>query len=487
MREQTNLYARQKLATLRAQNKLGPNSRFKQWRTLTIAETKTFLAIILHKSIIERPSMASHWCSDPVVSCNFCPNVMPRDRFLNIFSMFHINDNSKQKKKGEIDFDALHKVRPLLDDLVRNFKDSYQPGEALTIDEGMCPFRGRVGFKVYMVNKTNKYGIKLYIVAESKTGYIYNFEVYHGRDDKLDNSASAVVKRLLGSLQGKSHTVYGDRFYTSVQLAEELARANTGLVGTVMPNRKGLPKALKEGKLKKGGQIFRRKNDVLALRWKDKRNVWMISTRHTSSMLPVATREGNEKLKPVAVLDYNKHKAGVDLFDQRLSYGALDHKTVKWWRKLAFHCIIMAVSNGCILVNSINEKKLSTPKFIQEVCNALVLQRGERIEDSHGSATIARLSQKHFPNREEMAEGKKKAQIRCVVCSGKQKNITGKAGRKDTFYECSECNNKFPNLLLQSDRVHKSQTTKIKMHYEYSTLYVACNVSGINILSNIKK
>ncbi|XP_047103633.1 piggyBac transposable element-derived protein 4-like [Schistocerca piceifrons] len=262
-------------------------------------------------------------------------------------------------------------------------------------------------------------------------------EVYHGRNDKLDNSASAVVKRLLGSLQGKGHTVYVDSFYTSVQLAKELARANTGLVGTVMPNRKGLPKALKEGKLKKGEQIFRRKNDVLALRWKDKRDVWMISTRHTSSMLPVATREGNEKLKPVAVLDYNKHKAGVDIFDQRLSYGALDHKTVKWWRKLAFHGIIIAVSNGCILHNCINEKKLSTPKFIQEVCTALVSQRGERIEDSHGSATNARLTKKHFPNRVEMAEGKKKAQRRCVVCSGKQKNITGKAGRKDTSYECS--------------------------------------------------
>ncbi|XP_049835005.1 piggyBac transposable element-derived protein 3-like [Schistocerca gregaria] len=249
---------------------------------------------------------------------------MPRDRFLNIWSMFHINDNSKQKTKGEVDFDALHKIRPLLDDLVRNFKESYQPGEALTIDEGMCPFRGRVGFKVYMANKPNKYGMKQYILAESKTGCIYNFEVYHGRHDKLDNSASAVVKRLLGSLQGKGHTVYGDRFYTSVQLAKELVRANTGLLGTVMPNRKGLPKALKEGKLKKGEQIFRRKNDVLALRWKDKRDVWMISTRHTSSMLPVATREGNEKLKPVAVLYYNKHKTGIDL-----SYGALAHKTVK--------------------------------------------------------------------------------------------------------------------------------------------------------------
>jgi hypothetical protein len=40
-------------------------------------------------------------------------------------------------------------------------------------------------------------------------------------------------------------------------------------------------------------------------------------------------RQGKKKMKPLAVVDYNKHKAGVDLFDQRLSYGALEHKTVK--------------------------------------------------------------------------------------------------------------------------------------------------------------
>jgi hypothetical protein len=78
-------------------------------------------------------------------------------------------------------------------------------------------------------------------------------------------------------------------------------------------------------------------------------------------------------MKPLAVADYNKHKAGVDLFDQRLSYGALEHNTVKWWRKLAFHCIIMVISYACILHNTIKTKKLSTPKFIQQVCCNMVL------------------------------------------------------------------------------------------------------------------
>ena len=171
-------------------------------------------------------------------------------------SMCHLNDNTREKKKGEQGFDALHKIRSLLNILADKFKNSYYPEEGITIDGGMC----FSGFKVYMANKPNKYGMKLYILAESRTGYIYNFEVYHGRDENIDNGAAGMVKRLLGDLNSKSHTDYIDRFYTSVQLAEELAESNTGLVGRVMKN-----KALKNAKLKKDDQVFRRKNNVLVL------------------------------------------------------------------------------------------------------------------------------------------------------------------------------------------------------------------------------
>ncbi|XP_047112014.1 piggyBac transposable element-derived protein 4-like [Schistocerca piceifrons] len=315
------------------------------------------------------------------------------------------------KKKGEPGFDALYKVRPLLNSLRERFQNIYYPEKTVTVNEGICHYSVRVGFKVYMANKPNKYGMKLYILAESRTGYIWNFEVYHGRDETIDNSASSVMKRLANKFLGKGHIVYVDRFYTSVQLAEELTDDNTGLVGTMMKNRKGLPKLLKDAKLKKGEQMFRHKGNVLPLRWKGKRDFWMISTRHTVTMQSARTGRAMEKLKRAAVVDYNKNKAGVDLFDQRLLYWALDHKTVKWWRKLAVHCIIMAASKGCILHNIIKKKKLATSQFIQEVCAALVLSAGDSTESfPHGSSKLARLSEKHFPNHVNISEGKKKGQ-----------------------------------------------------------------------------
>jgi hypothetical protein len=50
--------------------------------------------------------------------------------------------NSQRKKPGENGFDTLLKVRSLLQKLTDKFQQTYCPEEAVTVDEGMCPFRG---------------------------------------------------------------------------------------------------------------------------------------------------------------------------------------------------------------------------------------------------------------------------------------------------------------------------------------------------------
>lgn len=181
---------------------------------------------------------------------------------------FHINDNSLSIQKGNPGHDPLHKVRPLLENVRIKRQNTYHPQENLTIDGGMCKFRG-LTFKQYMLQKPKKYDIKLYILCEVQSGYIWNYEVFYGQG----NAVLDIVKNLLGSLAGNffnRHTFFTDRFHTSPIFAEELEKLKTGLVGTTMPNRKGMSVALKEMKLQKGQQIFCRKGNVLALSWHDK-------------------------------------------------------------------------------------------------------------------------------------------------------------------------------------------------------------------------
>ena len=51
------------------------------------------------------------------------------------------------------------------------FKGKFYPGGNLIIYEGMCPFRDIINFRAYIKNKTNKYGIKFFILSNALTGY----------------------------------------------------------------------------------------------------------------------------------------------------------------------------------------------------------------------------------------------------------------------------------------------------------------------------
>ena len=50
------------------------------------------------------------------------------------------------------------------------------------MDETMVGFRGRVSFKQYCPNKSTKYGLKFYVLADSSTGYVHNFLLYTGSE-----------------------------------------------------------------------------------------------------------------------------------------------------------------------------------------------------------------------------------------------------------------------------------------------------------------
>ena len=121
-------------------------------------------------------------------------------------------------------------------------------------------------------------------------------------------------------------------------------------IGTVRVSWKGLPKAVvaKTVKLKKGESVFRRKGNILCLKWFDKRPVSLISTIHQAVELQVKTNFVVQPIiKPHLIHDYNLKMGGVDHSDNFLShYQTL--KSIKWYRKLILHLINMATLNAYI-------------------------------------------------------------------------------------------------------------------------------------------
>jgi len=90
-----------------------------------------------------------------------------------------------------------------------------------------------------------------------------------------------------------------------------------------------MPKQAFSGKLKKGKKISRKRDHLLAIKWKDIRDVFIQTTGREDVLVEAPSLRGaHQKIKPAAVLDY-KYKTGVDRSDQMLSYYSFERKTIK--------------------------------------------------------------------------------------------------------------------------------------------------------------
>ena len=276
--DNTNRYAEKKL-TLRPPTHC---SLYKNWKPVTADEMKAFAAVILNMGIIQLSNMKDYWATDDTTNLPFFRSVFPRDRFFQIFGALHVGDLDYTTKRG--------KIQPLLDILYPAFQGAYTPKQEIAIDESVIRFRGRVSFRQYLKGKPNPWGIKAFVLADSKSGYLYNITVYYGKETQLIDRpdlphTSCVVMTLVDGLHDKGYDLYIDRFYSSPLLATELSKVGITITGTVQCNRKGLPQVFKDKKKEPCGTVAGyRAGNLLALYWVDKRKVHMLTTKHTLSM-----------------------------------------------------------------------------------------------------------------------------------------------------------------------------------------------------------
>ena len=82
---------------------------------------------------------------------------------------------------------------------------------------------------------------------------------------------------------------------------------------------------MKDKKLEKGEIIARHSGPVTVLKWRDKRNVTMVSTYHSADTQRVSNK-GIETGKPLCVIDYNHKMGEVDLKEQLLHMHMVEKK-----------------------------------------------------------------------------------------------------------------------------------------------------------------
>lgn len=176
---ETNLYAQQFLD----QN---PASSFARWTPVDPSEMRTYFGLVLHMGLLKKPKIRQYWSTEILYSTRLHRMAMTRTRFEAIQKFLHYNDNAKCPPRDDPTYDRLYKVRPVIDHFNAKFSEVYVPDKCVAIDESLVHYKGRLRFRQYLPSKRARYGIKMYKLCESTSGYTHKFRVYEGKDSRIE-------------------------------------------------------------------------------------------------------------------------------------------------------------------------------------------------------------------------------------------------------------------------------------------------------------
>ena len=174
------------------------------WVDITLPEIRAFVGLLLVMGILRLPRLELYWTEQYPLIYTKVREVMVKTRFLAILRALHLNDSSLQVPKGQPGYDPLFKVRKLLDLVTPRFEDQFNLDEWVSIDEAMIPFKGRLSFKQYMKDKPTKWGIKVFVLADAKTGYTKRIQIYTGKNENLTTAMDLglTIRVVLGLMDG---------------------------------------------------------------------------------------------------------------------------------------------------------------------------------------------------------------------------------------------------------------------------------------------
>lgn len=451
------------------------HSRKMAYREVTSEEVMKFLGLSLLKGHIKCPKQRNLFSlSDPLYYHPIFSFIMSGRRYEQILRCLYA---SELEAKGE------NKVVKFIDMMTLNFRKIYNAGKELSLDESLLLFRGRLHFRQYIKSKKARYGIKFYELTTSD-GYVLNMKMYSGKEAPEQNlgengsKTEKLVLRLMRPYLLHGHHLFMDNYYNSVNLSQKLINLKTHCTGTLRANRRENPVYIVKKKLKRGEHVWARKNKVYVSKWKDKRPVMMITTGQHPSIVEVSNRFGKRRQKPAEVEFYNRYMSGIDRADQMISYYSCPRKTIRWYKKVLFHLLDIAVWNAYFLYKKYKKNNTSSYHYTnyreelikvmigihdrnikgKDMVNQRSIYDNRRFRPSTSSDPQAvnisgteNITTGHWPEQILSRPGtaKKFAFLKCKVCT--KKNI-----RKETSYRCKGCPTKPPLCPSCFEAYHNS-------------------------------
>ena len=261
-----------------------------------------------------------------------------------------------------------------------------------------------------------------------------------------------------------------DNFYTGSDLFYNLLIDEKTAACVTMRPRRGVAKELTAAKFKQRGEhrVMSYNHKMVGMRPLGRKHVTLLSAAYVSRSVNTGRKHWQTKKpisKPEIVHIYNKFMGGVDLNDQLLKYSAFSRRSLKWWKKVFFPLMNIAMVNSYIMYKAwlstkppAKNKRVTQTNFRTNVIQAMIPEAGNefitptspRNSSSSIGYEVQRLSGRHFPRKIEIVLKKGAVLKNSVSRSCKvyvpaecfmdtQAREKRKCPGRETSYECAQC------------------------------------------------
>jgi hypothetical protein len=312
---------------------------------LDVVQLKAFIAIHYHKGVChdQKIPLSDLWSEH---SDDFYRATIPKNLFKLWSKVIRFDDYRTRVERYKKDTFAA--FREIWDDFNRLLPLHFEASYSVVVDEQLVKSRCRSPHRTYQPAKPGKYGELIRWVADSEYRYVYRGSPLVKKPENEEAAAAHtqvnkvvnLVKYLTEVFTGTGRNVTGDRYFSSFALAcDLLTQSRLTYLGTLMANKRDIPPILhKQLPLHSSEFVFGGPNGKVTMcvyAAKQRRSVHMLSTQHHDKQ--VAGEEW--KKKPHLILEYNRTKAGVDLFDQ-MCREYTTRCTTRRWPVVHFHNLL---------------------------------------------------------------------------------------------------------------------------------------------------
>lgn len=436
--EESNRYAKQ----------MGKDTS-KSWTAITHDEIHIYLSIKILQGITKKPTERMYWTSSETFETPIFAKLMSFRRYSEIQMVLHFADNEAYDRNSHPQT-KLNKIWPIFENFNNKCGSLYIPERDITIDESLMLYKGRLSWRQYLPLKRARFGIKIFCLCESKSGYLFASIIYTGKGTiicpQYENCpvSTQIVMALIEPLLNMGYCLTTDNYYTSPNLADVLVTKKTDIYGTVRSTRKEMPQEIATKKLRVGETISFQRGKIMTMKWKDKKDICLLSTVHNSQIIDTnkTGRDGHAVRKPKVVLDYNDTMGGVDRMDQHIhDYPVTRKRGKKFYKKIFHHIFDLAIWNAYVLYtkNGGTKSNLDFRKSLVEEIIEKHLKCSKKLGRPPVDKGPLRLIERHFPKHIPPTDRKATPTRCCVVCCSRR-DEKGKKIRRETRVFCQECN-----------------------------------------------